>query len=59
MMELEELENEKRKKIRFGRFESPWCDPVFDPSRPILWEPLSYHKVIKDPWNSFHCIYTA
>jgi len=45
MTELKELKIEK-KKFSFGRFESPWRDPFFDPlrpmfgSQPILWEPL-------------------
>jgi len=32
----------EKKKVRFDRFESPWRDIFFDPSRPILWEPLLY-----------------
>jgi len=28
------------KKVRFDRFRSPWREPIFDPSRPLLWEPL-------------------
>jgi len=46
MTELKEIE--KWKEVHFDRFESPWRDPFFDPSRsmfglrPILWEPLLY-----------------
>jgi len=39
MMEFQELKKWKE-KVHFDRFESPWRDPFFHPTRPILWEPV-------------------
>jgi len=41
MTELKELE--KRKKVHFDRFESPWHDPRFDP-------------LVRDPYFRYPCV---